>query len=147
MFPRPPWREPCAGATTFLSIKCSTAQECAVNLTPFVQGPGPKIDPFNASKDWMSDRVFNKLKPNGPIEQLQGPQRVAYGPLMAPPTLKRPVVMIPGLTMPAKSFDRMGGTMNYVQSDNEIANGHDDDVQIFVQWSAVIGAHHHDFVP
>ena len=74
----------------------------------FRQGPGPKIDPFNASKDWMSDRVFNKLQPNGPIEKLQGPQRVAYGPLQAPPTLKRPVVMIPGLTMPAKSFDRMG---------------------------------------
>ena len=75
---------------------------------PFVQGPGPKIDPFNASKDWMSDRVFNQLKPGGPIEKLQGPQRVAYGRLQAPPTLKRPVVMIPGLTMPAKSFDRMG---------------------------------------
>ena len=75
---------------------------------PFVQGPGPKIDPFNASKDWMSDRVFNQLKPGGPVEKLQGPQRVAYGPLQAPPTLKRPVVMIPGLTMPAKSFDRMG---------------------------------------
>ena len=74
----------------------------------FRQGPGPKIDPFNASKDWMSDRVFNKLQPNGPIDKLQGPQRVAYGPLQAPPTLKRPVVMIPGLTMPAKSFDRMG---------------------------------------
>ncbi|MDP1828854.1 MAG: alpha/beta hydrolase [Archangium sp.] len=77
-------------------------------LTPGKQGPGPKIDPFNASKDWMSDRVFNKLQPNGPIEKLQGPQRVAYGPLQAPPTLERPVVMIPGLTMPAKSFDRMG---------------------------------------
>lgn len=77
-------------------------------VTPFRQGPGPKIDPFNASKDWMSDRVFNKLKPDGPIEQLKGPQRVAYGPLQAPPTLKRPVVMIPGLTMPAQSFDRMG---------------------------------------
>lgn len=77
-------------------------------IEPFKQGPGPKIDPFNASKDWMSDRVFNKLQPSGPIEKLQGPQRVAYGPLQAPPTLKRPVVMIPGLTMPAKSFDRMG---------------------------------------
>lgn len=79
-------------------------------LTPanFRQGPGPKIDPFNASKDWMSDRVFNKLRPDGAPEKLQGPQRVAYGPLNAPPTLKRPVVMIPGLTMPAQSFDRMG---------------------------------------
>jgi hypothetical protein len=74
----------------------------------FRQGPGPKIDPFNASKDWMSDRVFNSLRPDGPPEKLQGPQRVAYGPLNAPPTLKRPVVMIPGLTMPAQSFDRMG---------------------------------------
>jgi len=76
--------------------------------TNFRQGPGPKIDPFNASKDWMSDRVFNKLKPDVAPEKLQGPQRVAYGPLAAPPTLKRPVVMIPGLTMPAQSFDRMG---------------------------------------
>ena len=74
----------------------------------FVQGPGPKIDKMNATKDWMSDRAFNKLQPNGPIDKLQGPQRVAYGPLQTPPTLKRPVVMIPGLTMPAKSFDRMG---------------------------------------
>ena len=77
-------------------------------VTPFVQGPGPKVDPFNASKNWMSDRVFHQLQPGGPIEKLQGPQRVAYGPLQAPPTLKRPVVMIPGLTMPAQSFDRMG---------------------------------------
>ena len=75
---------------------------------PFRQGPGPKIDPFNASKDWMSDRVFNKLRPAGPAEKLTGPQRVAYGPLEAPPTLKRPVVMIPGLTMPAQSFDKLG---------------------------------------
>ncbi len=69
---------------------------------------GPKLDPFNAAKDWMSDRVFNRLRPDGPPEKLQGPQRVAYGPLDAPPALKRPVVMIPGLTMPAQSFDRMG---------------------------------------
>jgi pimeloyl-ACP methyl ester carboxylesterase len=74
----------------------------------FRQGAGPKVDLFNATKDWMSDRVFNSLKPTGPIEQLQGPNRVAYGPLNAPPTLKRPVVLIPGLTMPAQSFDRMG---------------------------------------
>ena len=80
---------------------------------PFRQGPGPKIDPFNASKDWMSDRVFNKLRPNGPPEKLTGPQRVAYGPLDAPPTLKRPVVMIPGLTMPAQSFDTLGDRLMY----------------------------------
>lgn len=76
--------------------------------SPFQRGEGPKIDVFNAAKDWMSDRIFNTLKPNGPVEKLQGPARVAYGPVNAPPTLKRPVVMIPGLTMPAQSFDRMG---------------------------------------
>ena len=75
---------------------------------PFKRGEGPKIDPFNATKDWMSDRVYNRLRPDGPPEKLSGPQRVAYGPLDAPPTLKRPVVMIPGLTMPAQSFDAMG---------------------------------------
>ena len=72
------------------------------------QGAGPKIDLLNANKDWMSDRVFNKLRPSGSAQSLTGPQKVAYGPLQAPPTLKRPVVMIPGLTMPAKSFDHMG---------------------------------------
>lgn len=75
------------------------------------RGEGPKIDVFNANKDWMSDRVFNKLKPSGSPESLQGAQRVAYGPLKAPPTLKRPVVMIPGLTMPAQSFDKMGNRL------------------------------------
>ncbi len=77
----------------------------------FRQGEGPKVDPLNAGKDWMSDRVFHKLKPSGPPEQLQGAQRVAYGPLDAPPTLKRPVVMIPGLTMPAQSFDRLNNRL------------------------------------
>jgi pimeloyl-ACP methyl ester carboxylesterase len=80
----------------------------AMTPAPLRQGPGPRIDPFNASKDWMSDRVFNKLRPRGAPEALTGPQRVAYGPKDAPPTLKRPVVMIPGLTMPAKSFDGLG---------------------------------------
>lgn len=83
----------------------------AMTPAPIRQGPGPKIDPFNASKDWMSDRVFSRLKPNGAPESLEGPQRVAYGPLNAPPTLKRPVVMIPGLTMPAKSFDGLGNQL------------------------------------
>jgi hypothetical protein len=78
---------------------------------PFKRNDGPKIDPFNATKDWMSDRVFNALKPKGAPESLQGPQRVAYGPLDAPPKLKRPVVMIPGLTMPAQSFDRLGNQL------------------------------------
>lgn len=86
--------------------------------TNFKQGPGPKIDPFNAAKDWMSDRVFNKLAPPGAPEKLTGPQRVAYGPLDAPPKLQRPVVMIPGLTMPAQSFDRLGD-----QLAKEPANG------------------------
>ncbi|MBE2249428.1 MAG: alpha/beta hydrolase [Myxococcus sp.] len=83
----------------------------AVTPEAFRQGPGPKIDKFNATKDWMSDRVFNKLRPDGPPEKLTGPQRVAYGPLNKPPTLKRPVVMIPGLTMPAQSFDGLGNQL------------------------------------
>jgi pimeloyl-ACP methyl ester carboxylesterase len=72
----------------------------------FDPGAGPKVDKFNAAKDWMSDRLFNTLRPAGPASALTGPQKVAYGPLAAPPVLKRPVVMIPGLTMPASSFDR-----------------------------------------
>lgn len=75
---------------------------------PFRRGDGPRVDVFNAAKDWMSDRVFNKLKPDLAPEKLSGADRVAYGPLNAPPKLERPVVMIPGLTMPAQSFDRMG---------------------------------------
>ncbi len=85
---------------------------------PLRQGEGPKIDPFNAVKDWMSDRVFSKLAPNVAPEKLTGPQRVAYGPKDAPPVLQRPVVMIPGLTMPAQSFDGLG---NQLASNN--ANG------------------------
>lgn len=75
---------------------------------PFRQGPGPKIDPFNAAKDWMSDRVFSKLAPNVAPEKMSAPQKVAYGPINQAPVLQRPVVMIPGLTMPAQSFDAMG---------------------------------------
>jgi pimeloyl-ACP methyl ester carboxylesterase len=73
---------------------------------PFRRGEGPKIDQFNAAKDWMSDRLFAKGAPKGPPEKLTGAQRVAYGPVNAAPTLKRPVVMIPGLTMPAASFGK-----------------------------------------
>lgn len=68
---------------------------------------GPKLDLFNTVKDWASDKAFNALKPNKPVEKMSAPERVAYGPINAPPELKRPVVMIPGLTMPSQSFDRM----------------------------------------
>ncbi|MFO0599961.1 MAG: alpha/beta hydrolase [Myxococcaceae bacterium] len=98
-------------ALTKMPSPASVLDRVKTAFTPFTQGPGPKIDPFNATKDWMSDRVFNKLRPNGPPDKLQGPQRVAYGPLDAPPTLKRPVVMIPGLTMPAQSFDGLGNQL------------------------------------
>lgn len=74
----------------------------------FRRGDGPKIDPFNATKDWMSDRVFDSLRPRCGPEKMTPAQKVAYGPLKPPPELKKPVVMIPGLTMPAQSFDRMG---------------------------------------
>lgn len=77
----------------------------------FRRGEGPKIDPFNATKDWMSDRVFESLRPRVGPERMTPAQRVAYGPLAKPRTLKRPVVMIPGLTMPAQSFDKMGNQL------------------------------------
>ncbi|MFL5320420.1 MAG: esterase/lipase family protein [Myxococcaceae bacterium] len=69
---------------------------------------GPKPDPFNTVKDWASDKAFNALRPNKKVSEMSAPQRVAYGEINAPPVLKRPVVMIPGLTMPAKSFNAMG---------------------------------------
>lgn len=116
--PKPVAPKPVAGAVPVK--KPNVLQRAARKVDSFVdsvtpahlrRGEGPKIDVFNANKDWMSDRVFNKLKPSGSPESLKGPQRVAYGPLQAPPTLKRPVVMIPGLTMPAQSFDKMGNQL------------------------------------
>jgi Alpha/beta hydrolase of unknown function (DUF915) len=57
----------------------------------------------------------------------------AYAPLKAPPVLKRPVVMIPGLTMHAKSFDPLarnlatntanGPVATYVAAKNEFHYG------------------------
>lgn len=78
---------------------------------PYRPGPGPRVDVFNTTKDLLSDKAFNALRPKTPIEKLEGPMKVAYGPLAAPPTLKRPVVMIPGLTMPAQSFDTMANQL------------------------------------
>lgn len=78
---------------------------------PFRQGAGPKIDPVNATKDYLSDKGFEAGRPKKPAVNLQGPLRTAYGPLNPPPTLKRPVVMLPGLTMPAQSFDRMANQL------------------------------------
>lgn len=77
-------------------------------MTDPLPGARPvRRDLLNTVKDWASDKFFEKLRPDGAPEKLRGPRRVAYGPLKAPPTLKRPVVMVPGLTMPAASFDRM----------------------------------------
>jgi pimeloyl-ACP methyl ester carboxylesterase len=57
----------------------------------------------------------------------------AYAPLKAPPVLKRPVVMIPGLTMPATSFDPLarnlatekqnGPVATYVAADGQFHYG------------------------
>jgi pimeloyl-ACP methyl ester carboxylesterase len=79
--------------------------------TPYQRGAGPKVDVVNATKDWMSDRVFESQRPKVGPDKMSPAQRVAYGPLAKPPTLQRPVVMIPGLTMPAQSFDRMGNQL------------------------------------
>lgn len=51
------------------------------------------------------------------------------------------------LTAWLSEFNRLRLQANYVQSDNEIADGRDDDVQVFLQWSAILGTHKHDFVP
>lgn len=86
----------------------------------FRTGDGPKVDLFNATKDWMSDRVFESLRPRCGPERMTAAEKVAYGPLKAPPTLKRPVVMIPGLTMPAQSFDRMGNQLATNQANGPV---------------------------
>lgn len=80
--------------------------------------PPRKVDLVNAAKDWAADRVFEAGRPPVPPERLEGPFKVAYGPLAAPPRLERPVVMFPGLTMPASSFDRLAQ-----QLASEPANG------------------------
>ena len=51
------------------------------------------------------------------------------------------------LTAYFSEFNRVRLQANYVQSDNEIADGQDTDTQVFLQWSIVLGAHKHDFVP
>lgn len=92
-----------AGATRSpLNVVKNAAENLFEVLNP---KQGPKLDVFNAAKDWMSDRAFNALRPDVPAEKLKGAEKVAYGPLVKPPVLKRPLVMIPGLTMPAASFD------------------------------------------
>ncbi|MBL9038176.1 MAG: alpha/beta fold hydrolase [Archangium sp.] len=45
----------------------------------------------------------------------------AYGPLKAPPVLKRPVVMIPGLTMPAASFDPLAKQLTSIKANGAVA--------------------------
>lgn len=105
---------PAPSHTTALAPKPGWRAKASLSrLMPeaFRRGEGPKIDRFNATKDWMSDRVFESLRPRSGPEAMTPAQRVAYGPLARPPTLKRPVVMIPGLTMPAQSFDRMGNQL------------------------------------
>jgi hypothetical protein len=66
-----------------------------------------KSDPVQRATDFVSTAAFEKFRPQGDPATLTGANRVAYGPLDAAPTLKRPVVMVPGFTMEANSFDRM----------------------------------------
>ncbi len=87
---------------------------------PFRRGDGPKVDVFNEAKNWASEKAFEALRPDGPAAKLKGPQRVAYGPLNSPPALKRPLVMIPGLTMPAKSFDTMANRLAEKKSNGPV---------------------------
>lgn len=51
------------------------------------------------------------------------------------------------LTAYLSEFNRLRLQANYLDSDQEVADGHDHDTQIFLQWSVVLGAHKHDFMP
>ena len=71
---------------------------------PAAQSP----DLVQRTADQLTTKAFEDFRPNKDPAKLKGADRVAYGPLNAPPTLKRPVVMVPGFMMEANSFDRMG---------------------------------------
>ncbi len=45
----------------------------------------------------------------------------AYAPLQAPPTLKRPVVMIPGLTLNASSYDPLARHLSSNKANGPVA--------------------------
>lgn len=70
-----------------------------------------KSDPVQRATDFISTEAFERSRPSGDPAKLKGADRVAYGPLNAAPTLKRPVVMVPGFTMEANSFDRMANQL------------------------------------
>ncbi|MCE9616391.1 MAG: hypothetical protein K8T26_19130 [Lentisphaerae bacterium] len=44
-------------------------------------------------------------------------------------------------------FNRLRAQVNVVSGDSEIANGQDTDTQVFLQWTVMLGAHKHDFIP
>jgi pimeloyl-ACP methyl ester carboxylesterase len=58
-------------------------------------------------KQNFTDLLFETGLRSASPETLTGPMRVAYGPLVAAPVLKRPVVLLPGFSMAASSYDRM----------------------------------------
>ena len=63
--------------------------------------PAPTPAPAKASPGWTP-----KAKSSNPFARLAAKVGLtAYAPLQAPPVLKRPVVMLPGLTLAAKSYD------------------------------------------
>lgn len=88
---------------------------------PDVKVPEVLSDPINAIKNWAGDKAFEALRPRGDAAKLKGPKRVAYGPLETPPMLKRPVVMITGLTMAASSYDPLGKQLAKNPSNGDVA--------------------------
>lgn len=81
-----------------------------ISLPPVIRDAVNEVvhgDPIQRATDFVSTEAFENCRPSGDPAKLEGAQRVAYGPLDAAPTLKRPVVMVPGFTMEANSFDRM----------------------------------------
>lgn len=69
--------------------------------------PAPAPSPAKASAGWTPKSKPNLFEKLGDKLQ-EGIAKIgltAYAPLQAPPTLKRPVVMLPGLTLGADSYD------------------------------------------
>ncbi len=51
------------------------------------------------------------------------------------------------LTFWASEFNRLRLQVSYLNSDRDLGAGRNNDWQIFLQWTALLGAHKHDFMP
>src|SRR5690242_1818124 len=91
------------------------------NPLPKLESLVPKPDLIQKATDQISTKAFEDFRPKKDATKLKGPDRVAFGPLDAAPTLKRPVVMVPGFTMEANSFDRMAKQLTTNPANGQVA--------------------------